>query len=296
MPHHRQKGTTMLEKQIMPLMEDASDTGGNTAIAEEVTEQPQAEAEMAEAQPQATETQTEAEKLQKLKINYMGEEREIDLEEAKTLAQKGMNYDPVQQKWEASKATISKFEEIARKAGFVDADGHGDLVEYQNAADEQLKAMEIERLTQGVEIPPELAEELYISRQERAERQAEKERQAIEGNRQREFTDLLDFYKDIHGKDLDPATTTLPKEVWQEGIPPKLAYAEYLAKELVKEKSIEQANADNAGISPGSVTGHGAGAEKEFFTSEELDRLSQKDLENPAIFDKAMKSLKKIGG
>ena len=76
MPHHRQKGTTMLEKQIMPLMEDASDTGGNTAIAEEVTEQPQAEAEMAEAQPQATETQTEAEKLQKLKINYMGEERD----------------------------------------------------------------------------------------------------------------------------------------------------------------------------------------------------------------------------
>ena len=208
-----------------------------------------------------------------------------------------MNYDPVQQKWEASKATISKFEEIARKAGFVDADGHGDLVEYQNAADEQLKAMEIERLTQGVEIPPELAEELYISRQERAERQAEKRTTSNSRETAREeFTDLLDFYKEIHGKDLDPATTTLPKEVWQEGIPPKLAYAEYLAKELVKEKSIEQANADNAGISPGSVTGHGAGAEKEFFTSEELDRLSQKDLENPAIFDKAMKSLKKIGG
>lgn len=43
----------------------------------------------------------------------------------------------------------------------------------------------------------------------------------------------------------------------------------------------------------GSV-GTGDVSSKRFFTSRELDRLSAKDLENPAIFKKAMESLKRL--
>lgn len=257
-------------------------------VTTEVIEQTEPQAESTEAQPQAE---------PKLRLNYLGEEKEITLEEAKTLAQKGMNYEPLQQKWETSKQTLGKFEEIARKAGFVDANGHGDIAAYQEAAAEQLRQREIEEMTQGLELPKELAEELYLSRQERAEREAAKQRLMLEEAQRRQDLDFLDFYREVNGKDFD-ATTKLPKEVllaMNSGIPPKHAYAEYLAKELVKEKSIERANAENAGLSPGSVTGHGAGSEKEFFTSEELDRLSQKDLNDPTIFAKAMRSLRKIG-
>jgi hypothetical protein len=258
-------------------------------VTPEVTEQAEPQTESTGAQPQAE---------PKLRLNYLGEEKEITLEEAKTLAQKGMNYDPLQQKWETSKQTLGKFEEIARKAGFLDANGHGDIAAYQEAANEQLRQREIEELTQGLELPKELAEELYLSRKEREERKALEQRALAEEAQRKQDLEFLDFYREVNGKDFD-ATTTLPKEVltaMNNGTPLKHAYAEHLAKELIKEKAIEKANAENSNLSPGSVTGNGAGSEKEFFTSEELDRLSQKDLKNPAIFDKAMKSLKKIGG
>ncbi len=241
-----------------------------------------------DAQPQADET--------KLKINYLGEEKEIDLEEAKTLAQKGMNYEPLQEKWEKSKGTISKIEEIARKAGFVNDDGHGDIEAYYEAANEQLREVEIAQMTSEYELPQELAEELYLSRKERAERQAEREKQATESKKQADYIDLLNFYKEVHGKDFD-AETKLPNEVWEaveKGIPPKYAYAEYLTKQSFKEKAIEQANAENSGASPGGVTGKASTPEREFFTSEELDKLTPKDLDDPNIFEKAMRSLSKL--
>lgn len=284
----------MLKNKFMPLF-DIDEAPGNTDQAidqaiDQVTDQAES-TEDGTAQPQATE-------LPKLKINYLGEEKEIDLEEAKTLAQKGMNYEPLQEKWETSKKVLSKVEEIARKAGFVNADGHGDIEAYYEAANEQLKQREIEELTQGMQLPQELAEELYLSRKERAERQAEKERQATEQKQQAQYKELLDFYKEVHGKDFD-ATTTLPKEVWQavdKGIPPKYAYAEYLSRQAIKEQAIEKANTENGQASPGGVSGKAETPEKEFFTGEEIDKLTPKQLDDPNIFEKAMRSLSRLGG
>jgi len=284
----------MLRNKFMPLF-DTDEGFGNTEQTEqtehiEQTEQTES-TEDGNAQPQATE-------LPKLKINYLGEEKEIDLEEAKTLAQKGMNYEPLKEKWETSKKILSKIEEIARKAGFVNADGHGDIEAYYEAANEQLKQREIEELTQGMQLPQELAEELYLLRKERAERQAEKERQAAEQKQQEQYKELLDFYKEVHDKDFDPATTTLPKEVWQavdKGIPPKYAYAEYLALQAIKEQAIEKANAENGQASPGGVSGKAEAPEREFFTSEELDQLTPEQLDDPNIFEKAMRSLSRLG-
>ena len=162
----------------------------------------------------------------------------------------------------------------------------------------KLKEREIEELTQGMQLPKELAEELYLSRKERAERQAEKERQATEQKQQAQYKELLDFYKEVHGKDFD-ATTTLPKEVWQavdKGIPPKYAYAEYLSRQAIKEQAIEKANTENGQASPGGVSGKAETPEREFFTSEEIDKLTPKQLDDPNIFEKAMRSLSRLGG
>ena len=281
----------MLKNRLTPLF-DVDEAMGNTDQAtDQVTDQTES-TEDGNAQPQATE-------LPKLKINYLGEEKEIDLEEAKTLAQKGMNYEPLQEKWETSKKALSKVEEIARKAGFVNADGHGDIEAYYEAANEQLKEREIEELTQGMQLPKELAEELYLSRKERAERQAEKERQVTEQKQQAQYKELLDFYKEVHGKDFD-ATTTLPKEVWQavdKGIPPKYAYAEYLSRQAIKEQAIEKANTENGQASPGGVSGKAETPEKEFFTGEELDKLKFEELiKNPSLIEKARLSMHRLGG
>ena len=266
---------------------------------EEMSDYSTQDVEMSESeQTDTTEVETPAPPQATLKLNFMGEEREVSLEEAKTLAQKGMNHDRIQEKWESSKSTLSAFEEIARKAGFVDTHGHGDIEAYKQAANEQLKQREIEEITRGTQLPPELAEELYLSRKERAERQAELDKQKAEQARTEQFTELLSFYKEVHGKDFDPATTKLPDEIFlamDKGIPPKYAYAEYLTKQSLAEKAIEKQNEENSSASVGSVTGHGATIEKEFFSSEELDKLSAKDLDDPSILKKALKSISKLG-
>lgn len=46
--------------------------------------------------------------------------------------------------------------------------------------------------------------------------------------------------------------------------------------------------------STGSMTGGGR-VEREYYTADELDRLTSKDLSNPAVMEKAMKSLSRLG-
>lgn len=46
--------------------------------------------------------------------------------------------------------------------------------------------------------------------------------------------------------------------------------------------------------STGDIKGSTTKAEKEFYTNEELDNLTSKDLDDPKIFEKAMRSLKKL--
>ena len=245
---------------------------------------PIADSEPAEVVEPTAPTEAEPTPEPKFKVNYGKEEREVSYEEAKELIERGLNYEPVKEKWEASKQTLSKIETIARKAGFTNADGHGDIEAYYAAAEEQLKRYEIEQMTKGMELPDELAEELYTSRKEREERKAEQQRletqKQTEERRQKEYTELLDFYKEMNGKDLDPATDNLPKEVWvavEAGATPKAAYAEYLAKDFIRQKAIDQKNQENSASSPGSAA-VGVAPQKSTYTREDLRGMSRDEI------------------
>src|SRR5690606_18990352 len=61
-------------------------------------------------------TETQVEK-RTLKLKYNGEEREVDEEEARNLAQKGMNYDKVQQRLKEQQDALDR---AARLNGFKD--------------------------------------------------------------------------------------------------------------------------------------------------------------------------------
>ncbi len=67
------------------------------------------------------------------------------------------------------------------------------------------------------------------------------------------------------------------------GVSPVVAY------NAVKQSQVKPKLPDNIG--PVNNSGN---AESEFFTSEQLDRLTPKDLENESIFKKAMRSLKRL--
>lgn len=261
------------------------ETTETEVVEQEIVEQQQAEVENAEAQPQA-----------KIKLNYLGEEKEIDLDEAKTLAQKGMDYDRQKERWESLKPTIDEMKDLAKDFGFVDNDGHGDYKAYLQAVKEAKRADEIEQLSQQSALPPELAEELYLSRQERQQREIEKQQIAQRQQIEQENLDFLNYFKEVNGRTFEE-TDNIPQEVIlanQKGMPLKYAYAEYLSKQLLSDKKIEETNQSNAASSTGSVNGQGANVEKEFFTSDEVDKLTDADYErNPKLWDIVRKSMLK---
>ena len=237
----------------------------------------------ADAQPQAT-----------LKINYMGEDREITLEEAKTLAQKGYDYDRQRERWDSTKPLLENLDKVARDYGWTDDHGHGDVNAFIEAMKEAKKQEEIEALQQGTQLPKELAEELYLSRLERQQREAQAKELEQNRRKEQENMDFLNYFKEVNGRTFE-ATDTIPNEVivaTQNGIPLKYAYAEYLSRNLLSDKKIEAVNQQNAESAVGSVNGQGVTIEKEFFTSEEIDRFTKADYDNnPGLFEKVKKSM-----
>ena len=122
------------------------------------------------------------------------------------------------------------------------------------ACEQQDRQTQIAELAQTGEIPPEIAQELYESRQEKQARLEMQKRLAP-------INELLKEYPNLKPEDI-------PESVWQEtvknGKSLAVAYAKYdsdrkdaeLAK-LKESLQIREKNAENADVSPGSVTGSG---------------------------------------
>lgn len=84
----------------------------------DVNAEPETEEPPTTEEPAAAETETK----RTLRLKYNGEEKDVDEEEARTLAQKGMNYDKVQQKLQEQQQAL---DEVAQLQGFKD---HAELL------------------------------------------------------------------------------------------------------------------------------------------------------------------------
>ena len=252
-----------------------SDTGADTGAATETGDSAQSQAET-------------------IKVKFLEEEKEIPISEAAEWIQKGMNHDRIKEKYESSKGTVSAIEAIARRAGFVDENGHGDVSAYTKAANEMLEQTEKEKMFGNIEIPKELADEIYELKKDKDQRKAFEAEQAKKDAEEQQFADLLVYFEKVNGRKFDINTDKLPAEVLtapERGTTPRAAYAEYFNQQLLEEKRIANGNAENAAASAGSTSGKGVDHEKEFYTSQELDKLTEKDLDDPNIFEKARRSM-----
>jgi len=141
------------------------------------------------------------------------------------------------------------------------------------ACEESDKQTKISELAQTGQIPDEIAQELYESRQEKQARLEMQKRLAP-------VNELLQYYPNLKPEDI-------PESVWQETITKgkslAAAYAKYdsdlKAAEIAKLKEsmqIREKNAENADVSPGSVTGNGSVPadyiSKEVFEQKRSDR------------------------
>lgn len=175
------------------------------------------------------------EEIQKIKLKYNHEEMELPINEVQVLAQKGMNYDKLQEKLNQveSNPGLQYLNELAERNG-TNVEG---LVNFWR---EQEKQAELNQLIQA-NIPEELASEILENRKYR-EQQEQARKEAEEKQKQElEFKEFFDEFPDAKPSDI-------PVEVWQkneQGIPLKYAYMEYEMSKLKSENSILKNNNKN---------------------------------------------------
>lgn len=223
---------------------------------QEETAQPQAEEIEESAEVTNAEDTKPAEVIQeqtepRIKVKYNHEEREITLDEARELAQKGMNYDKLQERLNEfqNAPELALIRELAEENGM-------SVSEYVEAV---RQSREQERLNELIQqnIPEEYAKEILENRKFREQMQArEKEREFKEKTETEAKEELRAFQEAF------PDVKEIPQEVWErvnEGTPLKYAYMEYEFKNLKNQVSILKQNETNKTKAPvGGVSIHGS--------------------------------------
>ena len=173
--------------------------------------------------------------IQKMKLKYNHQEVELPLDEIQVLAQKGMNYDKLQEKLHQAENNIGiqYLNDLAQRNG-TDIEG---LVNYWK---EQERQAELNQLIQN-NIPQELAQEILENRKYREQQQ---EAQRINEEKQRQELEFRDFFESFP----DVRPDSIPSEVWakiEQGIPLKYAYMEYEMQKLRNENKVLSNNNTN---------------------------------------------------
>jgi len=233
------------EEEDVILPEDFSGTE-EAAEPQADTEQPSEEESTIPVEETPTETTQESPKL---KIKYNHEEKEIDLEEARILAQKGMNYDKLQEK-------LQQLEnDPARKLVEKQAAQYGMTPqEYISAVEKQQEEQKLAKLTeQG--IPEEYAREILESKKFRQEYQSQKQQQEAQVKQQQEMNEFIQAFPNVKPDDIKPETWAKVNQ----GTPLKYAYMEQERADLLQKLQTKEQNQNNKKKAPISgVTEHGA--------------------------------------
>lgn len=195
-------------------------------------------------------------------LNAIGEKAKFNHEPAKpnsiddviTNYQKGLNYDNVYQRYAQlqNDPSLSFVASQAQKYGMTPQ-------QYIEAVRQQEQQEQINQLIQR-NIPPEYAKEMLENRQFRQQYQTQQEEQQRKAAEQKQYDDFLKTYPDVKPEDI-------PVEVWQEVENGRSLVDAYRAQEVnqlkgklaqyEQQSQAQQANAQNAAASTGSLTGKG---------------------------------------
>jgi len=192
----------------------------------------------------------------KIKVKYNHEEKELALDEAVPLVQKGMNYDKLQERLQQLETDprLQFVEDMAQQFNMT-------VPEYLDAVKAQREEARIQELVeQG--ISQELAQEMLENRKFREQFESEKKAKAEEAKKNKEYDEFFEYYRQANGKDFDPKANEIPNSVWeatQNGIPLKFAYMQHENSQLKQQLQTLKQNESNKQKAPvGSVTAHGS--------------------------------------
>ena len=231
---------------------------------DETTEGTETEMQSAEAQEQPEHGAAEQEvPTDFLTIRYNKADKKLTKEEAIELAQKGMNYDHIQQELQSYReGPIGKALKAYADAAGMSVEKYAEMMMEQQEAAEEKKALE-ELQERYPDAPDPLLKEYVRMQREGTKAQA---KSAEEAKRQQEWADALAEFPEIK-------PDAIPQDVHEavaEGVSPLMALmkhkmAEQAAKiaELTAEKETKQKQDDNRARSIGSAAGVSSGGEAE---------------------------------
>lgn len=189
---------------------------------------------------------------QTLKLKFNHEEREIPLDEAVLLAQKGMNYEKA-----VERAAQEARDKLIADMGY---EWQGKPVRTEAEYKQAMAEKEIMD-KYGDHIPEEIMQEILESRRDREERAKERTARQEQEKRDAQVNDFLDYFQSVNERPFDPNKDSIPQEVreaFDKGTPLKYAFMEHHNKTLRNQLKISQQNASNRQKAPvGSVTAFG---------------------------------------
>ena len=242
---------------ILPDDFQADTTPEETTETEAHTDEFETVDQAEDTKPAEETEQAETPQQQLLRVKYNKEEREIPIDEAIPLVQKGLNYDKMQEKLQAleSDPRLSFVEQLARDNGM-------DVNEYLDAVKQAREQQELNELIQN-NIPEELAQEILESRKERETRKQQEQAKKQEEAQHSEAMEFFDYFRQVNGREYDPKGNDLPDEVLalqeEQGIPMKYAYMQYHNQQLQNQIKVLKQNEENAKRAPvGGLTTHGS--------------------------------------
>jgi hypothetical protein len=193
------------------------------------------------------------------KLKYNKEEMEIPIEEARALAQKGMNFDKA-----VERARQESRDAVIAEQGY---EWNGNPITTEAEYKQALQEQQWMEQYQSKDLPDEVIQELIEGRRDREERRREKteqEQKAQEESRQQaESMEFFDYFRQINGRDYNPNSQDVPNEVWnlkeEQGIPLKYAYMQHHNKQLQNQIKVLKQNEENAKRAPISgLSTHGS--------------------------------------
>lgn len=185
---------------------------------------------------------------QKLKIKFNHEEKEISLEEARELAQKGMAFDK----------SIERARQEARDA-VISEQGYtwnGQPIKTEAEYKQALSEQELINKYKDANLPEEVIKELVAGKKDREDRQAEQQTKETTAKADADLRDFVQAFPDVQADTIKP-------ETWDKvnsGVPLKYAYMEQERADLLIQAKVGQQNQKNRERAPvASVSAHGTG-------------------------------------
>jgi hypothetical protein len=195
-----------------------------------------------------------------LEIKYNKEQIRIDREQAKELAQKGMNYEKA----------VERARQEARDS-YISEQGYewnGKAITTESDYQQALKEKEMIEQYQQKDLPDEVIQELVENRKFRENYEKQQNEIQTKTQRDRDFQNFLEAYPDTKAD-------SIPLSVWEtveKGESLVNAYMRYENQLLKQKLNIEQKNQENVNSSIGAV--RSSGTTSPFYTREQVSKMS----------------------